>query len=874
MSNSNNQIPYDIKHIILYSPFEHRSDRRWPGDDSFVQNKDEFIKYCYAEPCFDKKEKLLREELMYLQKQITSTRSIERLNEEIKQVSAKRLAKSRFEKSLDTTSDNPIYIRGFAGTGKSTYMNTLLVKKEQDALARLENVSFELYDMTQSTKKVTFLSYNWINHNFVATLYKFISVLMTRLNEILEKKMEDTEDMHRQRMKCILDNYYNYIFNCGMRIYTEVFLIIEEYLKNKIKYNTSSLSDVSTDTFCYKMFNAINSYCPQENANLDDVDKSIDQLLELSIILLFCSHDKKDIQSKKFKHFIFFDNIENFIKNHVVYNKDINDIARIMHQFVDSLTERFNRIGNADFNFSQHFKIILAIRDTTEKIIDEIYLQDEGHSKIQLDVSTWFSLDEILEKKLKYFKSKGIIPYSIEQSKIVKYIFEDTTYSEKGLGNVLSQMYNYNKRRIIIYTTTILEKHPDCGVDYLNLWETAKSYDQLPKSKKVNRDLVATYKNAARQIIIRLLLDYIEETDYFEAINTIREDRDTPLGSGFARKTLTYLYRRVPLNIMEDEVENLGYIGFNTLLREVLVSPCNPSHHPEEYRSQIDILARILYKMNSSSEDSTHWCQLVIIKFKQETFDPDVLADKMYTDFVANNDDRAYGVKITDAGRYFVEGILPNFEYFACRYAKQSSPLFTRNNLTITSKLPVGYSNVAIELQKKVSEQVFRCIDAIIHQDMNFFTTNETPSFDGMYSIEGCPRRYCYEPPSRSIADYGNEQCHPLRIINNHIRYLDNYRAYILTLKNKDGYYYYNEETRKGLSITILKVIKSYINKLNDILNDKIGENGTIITGASYVGNVNVENEQKYAKVYLTKCIQAEKLPLDFTIRIERNYEK
>lgn len=188
MSNSNNQIQYDIKHIILYSPFEHRSDRRWPGDDSFAQNKDEFIKYCYAEPCFDKKEKLLREELTYLQKQITSTRSIERLNEEIKQVSAKRLAKSRFEKSLDTTSDNPIYIRGFAGTGKSTYMNTLLFKKEQAALARLENVSFELYDMTQSTKKVTFLSYNWINHNFVATLYKFISVLMTRLNEILEKK--------------------------------------------------------------------------------------------------------------------------------------------------------------------------------------------------------------------------------------------------------------------------------------------------------------------------------------------------------------------------------------------------------------------------------------------------------------------------------------------------------------------------------------------------------------------------------------------------------------------------------------------------------------------------------------------------------------
>lgn len=141
-----------------------------------------------------------------------------------------------------------------------------------------------------------------------------------------------------------------------------------------------------------------------------------------------------------------------------------------------------------------------------------------------------------------------------------------------------------------------------------------------------------------------------------------------------------------------------------------------------------------------------------------------------------------------------------------------------------------------------------------------------------MYSIEGCSRKYCYEPPTRSIADYGNEQCHPLRIINNHIRYLDNYRAYVLTLKNKNGIYYYDEEARKGLSITILNIIESYIDKLNDILNDKIGENGTPIVGASYVGNMNVDNEKRHASVYFNKCKLAKKSPLDFTIRIERGY--
>lgn len=199
-------------------------------------------------------------------------------------------------------------------------------------------------------------------------------------------------------MQRILSNYYSFIFNYELRLFTDVFKVIEDYLNGTLIYNTKCLSDDISNTFCKKMYDTIVAYCPPLNATEIDVDKSIDSLLELSIIFLLCSHEKETIEKRSFKHFIFFDNIENFIKGYMVYNKDINSIARIMHQFVNTLTERFNHIGTDGLNFTQHFKIILAIRDTTEKIIDEVYLQDEGHSKIQLDVSTWFSLSEILEK--------------------------------------------------------------------------------------------------------------------------------------------------------------------------------------------------------------------------------------------------------------------------------------------------------------------------------------------------------------------------------------------------------------------------------------------------------------------------------------------
>ena len=102
---------YDIKSIALFSPFENRIYRQWPGNESFVKDKDEFIKYCYAEPCFDKIEKQLREELTSNQRQIIKSRIIAELHDKIKLVSAKRIAKTNFENGLETSSDNPIYIR-------------------------------------------------------------------------------------------------------------------------------------------------------------------------------------------------------------------------------------------------------------------------------------------------------------------------------------------------------------------------------------------------------------------------------------------------------------------------------------------------------------------------------------------------------------------------------------------------------------------------------------------------------------------------------------------------------------------------------------------------------------------------------------------
>ncbi len=243
-----NSTKYSIKDIILYSPFELRSDRRWPHNDPFIYDKQEFINKCYAEPCFDKREKALLNELSTVVNETTSSRLVNNLNDELNEIRKKRKEKNDFEKSLDTISNNPIYIRGFAGTGKTTYVNTLLYKK----ISQDEILSYELYDLNLSSENVTFLTYDWRCYNFTSTLNKLISVLMIKLNGILEKGLNESEEKHYKRLENILDNYYIYFFNKGVRIHTTFFKIIEEYIHKKISYAINTLDEEDETTFCKK----------------------------------------------------------------------------------------------------------------------------------------------------------------------------------------------------------------------------------------------------------------------------------------------------------------------------------------------------------------------------------------------------------------------------------------------------------------------------------------------------------------------------------------------------------------------------------------------------------------------------------------------
>lgn len=845
------KIKYKLKHLILYSPFEQRPDRCWPYDDQFKENKALFCEKCYSDPCFDEKEKTLLKEL---EEENLSKREEEALKTQIEFLREKKFQKNEFEESLDISIENPIYIRGFSGSGKSTYVNTLLYKKYHEN----PNVICEIFDLASSLEKVYIFKKTWENKNYAQTMYKMVSVLLSKIAQYLEYKENDDKDAYKEKLRVLLTNYENIIFPVDNSA-KKVFRVIKEFLENKINYKNESLYEDNEDTYCDKMYNAILDYC-----GIDDetvwVNTTVTRLLELLVTILLCSKPSP----KDYKYIMFFDNIEYFIKKDEVYNEDINKIAKGMHELVRNLTESLKRV---DIHFSKQFKIIIAIRDTTEKMIEEVYLHDEDKKLVQIDVSSWFTMDEILDRKIKFFETEGICSEDLK-NEVMYELFHDSTYVKSGLRNTLSKMYNHNKRRLTNYVTDELIKRPEFGKDYLAIWKRALDFEQRYRKTeaKIHKELSDTYKFASRQLILRMLLDSIEACKYFEEISTVRGNNE--VGLGYARRIMTYLYRWVPIDDMENDIAELGYVGFNTLIRNILHSPLTSMHDTDVTQDKVKILAEILCKMHSSSIVGTNWCQLVLIKFNQTKFDKDALRKKMWECYQDDYDDENYGVKITEAGRYFVESILPIFEYFSCRYFKNSAPLFALENLKLVDN---GKANKGILLMQRVMQQTFKCIERVIAQDMRLFKKNGNACFNLMYSTPESQRKYCYEPATRCPTDYGHEQCHVLRILHSHISYFDNYRVFVLTATNENGSNYYDDDVKIMLSTAILKIINKYLEKLSQIIENRIGEKGTEIQGDSYVGNMNVFWEKERLSKYIENFNSAEKEPLDYSIRIRNN---
>ena len=701
------------------------------------------------------------------------------------------------------------------------------------------------FDLYESTKMVNLFGQRWTNSKFTFTIYKMISILLIKIDSLLANSTNMDENTYKLELQKIYDNYLEFYVKYNNKEYLEMFDIINQYLTSKLVYSYNTFTD--ENDFCKKLYYYFSKICNFNNTSIkdDNVSDIISQLLEIIITIIICKYGKKENKLVIVDNvYLTFDNIEHFIENNKVYNEDIVEITTTIQDFIDS---QGSILKNCDFYSC--FKFVLVVRDTTNKMISPTNSHNEDFYKNTVDISNWYDTVEIYNKKLEYYDTSGILD-SIHNYMFIKksihYIFEDRTYT--GLNTTLNYMYNNNKRRITRYLFDAISLYPKRFIKYVELWE---------KSKKTDGIISRIYKHVSRSIVKRSLYDIIEKTLYFENLKSIDTNKDET-GLGLARRILTIMYR---FNPALEDCDN--YISFNTLISELLDSPCHSRLNTELIKNRIKTIVDILYLLNNSNIDETNWCQLVDIKFNRKTLNDSnksIVENAIFEAYMNHDEDERYGIKITNAGKYFLN-ICPEFEYFSCRYRRDKEPIFCDDSI---------YS--ALKTISDVKKDTFKCIEKIIQNDKAFVSLNTGYNYNALYSEEnGIIRHYLFAKNVTHIQDYGKEQHHILRILNSHISYIDMFRTLFLLESDLDN----AEKTE--ISKTILNILDDYVKKIKEIcsISSFNGDITTYLIGGyqrsygklTYNNLVDYEGKYYYQD-YLKQLEEARKNPLEKSVHI------
>ena len=688
---------------------------------------------------------------------------------------------------LSSSSESTFIIKGVAGCGKSTYLH-----KIERLLS--DSTNFHIYDFEKKKQTIAFMSSKIdLKNLYENNIYKCISIILNHIYDHIGMKGKNVQE-HLTHIKNIVNVYYSRLnVTEDMMKYTqlvrpnldideqvELFAIMQEYANDNINY--SSLSKALTSIFKNRFFSS-------ETSDKSDLAYVAGFLIRLYYCLSVINNRKQ---------LFVIDNIESFIDDDGT--KPINecDIEAIIEGCVDA-TKNAREILLPLQEMSDYFPFyafLFVTRETTASTVK--YLDSHRDSKPEnvIDISSWFCSEDIYNNKRAFLKNKGV-NYEKDCYEIAyEHILSDISSYQWGLSGIISKMYKNSHRRAVECVPDALARIRRCDIEHFNsLWQRVKNEDS---KKRVNQEL----KSICRKYILHLLLDHIHQRRFFESIKietlsygdneqSLEEvlritNATTPHhhdSSSLARKIVTVLHRFALVHSEEK------YVSFQRLIDSILKLPYLPT---TPNRTQVYELGEILYRISNDSRinrSRTNWTSLVCLRYSdKEEYSEQRLCEILWEQwnyYRSNNIEldctTDYGVRITKAGSFFLK-ILPDFEYFACRYLPREAPIFSKES--VRSIILNGKKTYrAIIIMEIVKGRAFKCIEKIINRDKSFFvSTISTGRNNKRINISAM----CDGPYSWVYQEVISAKplVHPYRIISQHIGYIGNYITYIESMPN------------------------------------------------------------------------------------------
>jgi hypothetical protein len=671
--------------------------------------------------------------------------------------------KGTFEKHL-SDSKELLHIRGYSGCGKSVYLNYCLhkIREERESfIFNLEGNPGLIKGPKDAELDITSESNNSPN----IAPWLFAGLLLDKtyhaITDILEKESQEIIAGIQKQHKYLDDNEIG-----GNGALFAAF--------KKIDRNDDNLGNETKR----KIFNELTALLHRNNGR-NDIRSIIQRILDALTKFLFCYVEAREsINNERVKRYIFaFDNIEHYIKDSfVIFDEDIVTITTAVEQFIYSAKGEYDKIEKT---FSDYFKFIFAIRDTTAKFLISSTHGSAAYGDV--NVSSWYVFKEIQRKKERIFEK--INPdYNTEKVKkslsLFNVITGDITRFGQNINILFSEMYNYNKRRTVRILNKIIRKmiELESGNKNLTTLGTFQSYwSESPVS----------YKYLCRRAIIRLILDFInfdsldkQEVSFFDAIHVKHEGGE--IGT-YARRVLCFLLYESSGKIDE------RYVSFYNLIKGIF----EPRGDKTINENAFNELAEVLLAMNESSFVKYNWVQLIVIKFNAtSSITKEALVRKLQESCKTKiEDEKDFGIRVTNAGRFFAY-IQSDFEYFASRYCNK-----------IAAFSPLVWIK-DIKTIKDIIAAVFiaakTCMETVVRFDRDYFLNFET-----IYQ-----KKYFYE--WTLLGNKKSKMPHPYRIIDTHLVYLDHYKNFLDAEKEKNRLSAKGEKLPSVFSDSDIEVLQKY----------------------------------------------------------------
>lgn len=497
------------------------------------------------------------------------------------------------------------------------------------------------------------------------------------------------------RWNSISTNYNRYIIanNLADDAQKQIFQIISQF--------TNGNNEIET-----KLFSSIIGLLTSTDAK-----KDIKTLLEMLMYIMFCSEPER-------KHYIVFDNIEQYIKlnssNIQIPNSAISTIYESITETMSNIVHAFDRI-RPDLAWKV-FKIIIVVRRTSLGLLDPTLLHTAAQARKNVeDFTGHYPLPSIWWERRKYIWTELLInsfDKTEENSRLMELVDRIMKDDDSKVGmnyqSIIAPLMSYGIRRnaraqahAAYRTFEVLFKNSDQTIDFTQ-------FDELMKN--------AGHANFSIQYMFRRML---LEWQFKWSISDGNNRRWSELGIGHLAKqsecrldgrrvvienvkyysdNCVSLMRRILtcLSYYSDDnpatsqykpiVDMFSTISLYHLIRGVLVNPLNEVDLSGDNFAQF---ARVLIALSDMSNGDTRSAPFVILNIKNSNFHKNtsasVLAELLKKIWNAGETESGdgkeynkcdYGVRITDAGYAFLLDWQPSFSFMAALYCYTIPSLF------------------------------------------------------------------------------------------------------------------------------------------------------------------------------------------------------